>query len=74
MEWKSFVEIESSTGHAEMKMDIKCNGYAHFHFKSLPLKQTKQEAIVLASSKLIEAKIHPAKRNVLREVTTTTTL
>ena len=57
-----------------MKMDFKWNGYAHFQFKSLLLKQTKQEAIVLASSKLIEAKIHPAKRNVLREVTTTATL
>ena len=55
-----------------MRMDIKLKGYAHFHFKSLPLRQTKQEAI-LASSKLIEAKIYPAKRNVLSEVSTTTT-
>ena len=53
-----------------MKMDFKWNGYAHFHFKALPLKQTKQETIVLVSSKLIEAKIHLAKRNVLSEGST----
>ena len=57
-----------------MKMDSKWNGYVHFRFKSLLLKQTKQEAIVLASSKLIKAKIHLARRIVLSEVSTTTTL
>ena len=56
-----------------MKMDFKWNGYDHFHFKSLLLKQTKQEAIVVASSRLIEAKIHLAKSNVLSEVSATTT-
>ena len=56
-----------------MKMDFKWNGYAHFHFKSLQLKQTKQEVIVLASSKLIEAKYMAGKRNVLSEGSTTTT-
>ena len=34
-----------------MKIDSKWNDYAHFHFKSLLLKQPKQEAIILASSK-----------------------
>ena len=57
-----------------MKMDFKWNGYAHFQFKSLLLKQTKQEAIVLAGSKLIEARIHIAKRNVLSDLSTTKTL
>ena len=56
-----------------MKMDSKWNGYVHFHFKSLLLKQTKQEVIVLASSELIQAKIHLAKRIVLSEVSTMTT-
>ena len=56
-----------------MKMDFKWNWYAHFHFKSLLLKQTKQEAIVLAGSKLIEARVHLAKRNVLSDLSTTTT-
>ena len=56
-----------------MKTDSNWNGNAHFHFKSLLLTQTKQEAIVLASSKLIEATIHLTKRNVLSEVSTTTT-
>ena len=56
-----------------MKMDFKWNGYAHFHFKALPLKQTKQEAIVLASWKLIEANIHLAKTNVLSEGSTSKT-
>ena len=58
-----------------MKMAFKWNnaGYAHFPLKSLPLKQTKQEPIVLASSKLIEAKIPLTKRNVSSEVSTTTT-
>ena len=57
-----------------MKMDFKRNGYAHFQFKSLLLKQTKQEAIVLAGSKLIEARIHITKRNVLSDLSTTKTL
>ena len=55
-----------------MKMDSKWNGHVHFHFKSLLLKQ-RQEVIVLASSKLIKAKIHLARRIVLSEVSTTTT-
>ena len=56
-----------------MKMDSKWNEYVHFHFKSLLLKQTKQEVIVLASSELIQAKINLAKRIVLSEVSTMTT-
>ena len=57
-----------------MKMDFKWSGYASFQFKSLLLKQTKQEPIVLASSKLTEAKIHLAKRNALSEGSITKTL
>ena len=71
---KSFVEIKSSTGHAEIKMDSKWNGYVHFHFKPFKLlKQTKQEVIVLASSELIKARLHLAGRIVLSEVSTMTT-
>ena len=71
---KSFVEIKSSTGHAEIKMDSKWIGYVHFHFKPFKLlKQTKQEVIVLASSELIKARLHLAGRIVLSEVSTMTT-
>ena len=55
-----------------MKMGSNWNGYVHFYFKSLLLRQTKQEVIVLASSKLIKAKIHLARRIVLSEVSTMT--
>ena len=67
------MKLNQIKGHAEMKMDSKWNEYAESSFKSLLLKQTKQEAIVLASSKLIKARIHLARRNVLSEVSTTTT-
>ena len=69
------LKLNQIKGHAVMKMAFKWNnaGYAHFPLKSLPLKQTKQEPIVLASSKLIEAKIPLTKRNVSSEVSTTTT-
>ena len=67
------LKLNQIKGQAEMKMDSKWNEYVHFHFKSLLLKQTKQEVTVLASSELIQAKIHLAKRIVLSEVSTMTT-
>ena len=74
LEYESFVELETNTSHAEMTMDYKWNGGSlHFSFQVVTTKKNQTRGYRSRKFKVDRSKIHPEKRNVLSEVSTTTT-
>ena len=69
LEYNSFVGIESTTGHAEMKMDFKWNGGSpHFSFQAVTTKTNQTRGYCSRKFKVDRSESTFSKKNVSSEV------